>query len=512
MSAWVIAFATVVAATLIYRLFKLITVPSLPLPPGPRPWPIVGNLPHMGPAPHQGLAALAKTHGPLMHLRLGFVDVVVASSASVAEQFLKIHDANFCSRPCNSRTTYLTYNQQDLVFAPYGPRWRFLRKLSTVHMFSAKAMDDFRELRQEEVERLTCNLARSSSKVVNLRQLLNVCTTNILARIMIGRRIFSDNSSNCDPRADEFKSMVVDLMVLAGVFNIGDFIPCLDWLDLQGVKPKTKKLYERFDKFLTSILEEHKISKNEKHQDLLSVFLSLKETPQGEHQLIESEIKAVLGDMFTAGTDTSSSTVEWAITELIKNPRIMIQVQQELNVVVGQDRLVTELDLPHLPYLQAVVKETLRLHPPTPLSLPRFAENSCEIFNYHIPKGATLLVNVWAIGRDPKEWIDPLEFKPERFFPGGEKDDVDVKGNNFELIPFGAGRRICVGMSLGLKVVQLLIATLAHSFDWELENGADPKRLNMDETYGITLQKALPLFVHPHPRLSQHVYSSSSSL
>lgn len=209
--------------------------------------------------------------------------------------------------------------------------------------------------------------------------------------------------------------------------------------------------------------------------------------------------------MFVAGTDTPSSTVEWAIAELIKNPSIMVQLQQELTTVVGSDRLVTELDLPHLPYLQAVVKETLRLHPPTPLSLPRFAEESCEIFGYHIPKGATVLINVWAIARDPKEWVDPLEFKPERFLPGGEKVDVDIKGNNFEVIPFGAGRRICVGISLGIKMVQLLIATLAHAFDWELD-GLDPKNLNMDEVYGLTIQRKVPISVYPRPRLSPHIY------
>ncbi|RDX61345.1 Flavonoid 3'-monooxygenase, partial [Mucuna pruriens] len=362
----------------------------------------------------------------------------------------------------------------------------------------------------EEAESLTCKLARLDSKTVNLRQLLNVCTTNTLTRIMIGRRVFNDDNNSYDPRADEFKSMVVELMVLLGIFNIGDFIPALDWLYIQGVKTKTKKLHKRFDAFLTTILEEHKIVKNEKGQDLLSSLLSLIDTPQEGYKLVEPEIKAILGNMLIAGTDTSASTVEWAIAELIKNPRIMAKVQQELHIVVGQDRLVTELDLPYLPYLQAVVKETLRLHPPTPLSLPRVAEESCEIFNYHIPKGATLLVNVWAIGRDPKEWHDPLEFKPERFLLDSKKVDIDVRGNNFEVIPFGAGRRICVGMSLGLRVVQLLIAILTHAFDWELENKFDPKKLNMDEAYGLTLQRAQPLFVHPYPRLSQHVYSSSS--
>lgn len=210
--------------------------------------------------------------------------------------------------------------------------------------------------------------------------------------------------------------------------------------------------------------------------------------------------------MFAAGTDTSSSTTEWAIAELIRNPRLMVSIQKELDTVVGANRLVNEMDLAHLPYLEAVVKETFRLHPSTPLSLPRVANESCEIFNYHIPKGATLLVNVWAISRDPKEWSNPLEFKPERFLPGGEKFDVDIKGTNFEVIPFGAGRRICAGMSLGLRMVQLLTATLVHAFDWELENGLLPEKLNMDEAYGLTLQRGEPLLVHPRPRLAQHLY------
>nr|KYP40624.1 Flavonoid 3'-monooxygenase [Cajanus cajan] len=507
MSPWLIPFATIVVAILIYHLLKLKNGPSLPLPPGPRPWPIVGNLPHMGPAPHRSLTALAQTYGPLLYLRMGSTPMVVAASASVAEQFLKVHDLNFCNRPLNFRTTYLTYNKQDLAFAPYGPRWRLRRKISNLHMLSAKAVDDFSQLRQEEVKRLVHNLAiTSKSKAVKLGELLNICTTNTLTRVMIGRRLLKDDNSY-DPRANEFRSIVIDLLILLGVFNIGDFVPILDWLDLQGVRATTKNLHKRLDSFLTTILKEHKVFKNEQHQNLLSVLLLDKETHQEGEELLEQEIKAIFADILIAGTDTSSSTIEWAIAELIKNPQIMHRVQQELNIVVGQDRLVTELDLPNLPYLQAIVKETFRLHPPTPL----FAEESCEIFGYHIPKGATLLVNVWAIGRDPKEWLDPLVFKPERFLPGSEKANVDVKGNNFEVIPFGAGRRICSGVTLGLKVVQLLIATLAHAFDWELENGLDPKNLNMDEAYGLTLQRVVPLSAHPRPRLAKHVYSSLSS-
>lgn len=210
--------------------------------------------------------------------------------------------------------------------------------------------------------------------------------------------------------------------------------------------------------------------------------------------------------MFTAGTDTSSSTVEWAIAELIRHPKVLARVRQELDLVVGQDRLVMDSDLPQLTYFQAVIKETFRLHPSTPLSLPRMAAESCEIDGYHIPKGSTLLLNVWAIARDPKEWSEPLEFRPERFLPGGERPNADVRGNDFEVIPFGAGRRICAGMSLGLRMVQLLTATLVHAFDWKLADGMKPEELNMMEAFGLTLQRAVPLTVHPRPRLVRHLY------
>ncbi|KAM0010690.1 putative flavonoid 3'-monooxygenase [Helianthus debilis subsp. tardiflorus] len=187
---------------------------------------------------------------------------------------------------------------------------------------------------------------------------------------------------------------------------------------------------------------------------------------------------------------------------------ILKQAQKELDIVVGQDRLVTERDLGQLTIIQAITKETFRLHPPSAIALPRIASESCEVDRYYIPKGSTLLFNLWAIARDPKFWTDPLEFKPTRFLPGGEKSNVDIRGNDFEVMPFGAGRRMCVGMSLGLRMTQLLIATLVQSFDWELANGLEPEKLNMDESYGLTLQKAEPLMVHPKPRLAPHVYQS----
>ncbi|XP_072978874.1 flavonoid 3'-monooxygenase CYP75B137 [Typha angustifolia] len=468
----------------------------LPIPPGPKGWPILGNLPQMGPKPHHTLQSLSKTYGPLFRLRFGSVEVVVASSASIAAQFLKVHDANFSSRPKNSGAEHVAYNYQDLVFAPYGPRWRWLRKLCSVHLFSAKALDDLRPIRESELSRMVWTLAQRAGPV-NLGEAANVCATNALARATVGRRVFEEGEE-----AREFKEMVVELMKLAGVLNVGDFVPGIAWMDLQGVVGKMKRLHKRYDDFLDGIIAERR--NNMGGNDLLSVLLRLKD--DDGHNVTDIDIKALFLNLFTAGTDTSSSTVEWGLAELIRHPDLLKKAQLELDSVVGRDRLVSESDLPNLPFMQAIIKETFRLHPSTPLSLPRTATESCEITGYYIPKGATLLVNVWAIARDPTSWPDPLEFRPARFFSGGPQERMDVKGNDFELIPFGAGRRICAGMSLGFKMVQFMTATLVHAFDWALPKGQSPENLDMEEAYGLTLQRAVPLKVHAMPRLAREAY------
>nr|AHL83556.1 flavonoid-3'-hydroxylase [Iris x hollandica] len=478
------------------------------LPPGPRGWPVLGNLPQLGTKPHQTLAAMSKLYGPLFRLRFGSVDVVVAASSTVAAQFLRTYDANFSNRPPNSGAEHVAYNYQDLVFAPYGPRWRMLRKLCALHLFSLKALDDLRLVRQGEVAALAANLHRHAANghpPVNLGRALNVCATNALARAMLGRKVFTEEEGRGE--ADEFKEMVVELMKLAGVFNVGDFVPWLGWLDLQGVVGKMKRLHRRYDTFFDRVIEEHQSVAKAGAPDLLSVLIRLKEDADGDGgKLTNTDIKALLLNLFTAGTDTSSSTVEWALVELIRHPDILRKAQEELDSVVGRERLVSESDLPNLPVLQAVVKETLRLHPSTPLSLPRMSSEECVIGGYRIPKHATPLVNVWAIGRDPSVWTDPLEFRPARFLPGGEREHVDVRGNDFEVIPFGAGRRICAGMSLGIRMVQLMTATIVHAFDWTLPGGFKPEHLDMEEAYGLTLQRAVPLDLHPVPRLLKQSY------
>lgn len=300
----------IIVATTILAAFLLLVL-LLPgrrrgkLPPGPRPWPILGNLPHLGPAPHQTLAAMATNYGPLLGLQLGSIPVVAATSARTAALFLKVHDAKFASRPPNAGSKHIAYNGQDLVFAPYGPRWRALRKICSLHLFSGKALSDFRLVREEEVAALVGSLLRRRAdggdqdvNVVNLSELLNVCTANALGRALMGWRVFEEVGGK---DAGEFKEMVVEAMVLAGVFNIGDFIPVLDWFDLQGVVGKMKRLHRRFDVFLGRIVDEHRARCSHRHDDMLSVLMGIQsgdghgaDDGGWEGGLSDTEIKALL--------------------------------------------------------------------------------------------------------------------------------------------------------------------------------------------------------------------------
>lgn len=202
--------------------------------------------------------------------------------------------------------------------------------------------------------------------------------------------------------------------------------------------------------------------------------------------------------MVTAGMDTVAITVEWALAELIRNPQVQRKAQAELDAVIGTDRVLTELDFPRLPYLAAITKESLRLHPPTPLMLPHKCTQHVKIQGYDIPQGTVVHCNVYVIARDPAVWTDPLAFKPERFI---EQEDVDIKGHDFRVLPFGAGRRVCPGAQLGLNMAQLLIGRLLHQFSWAPPPGVDPKDISLEERSGIVAYMAASLEAVATPRL-----------
>ncbi|PIA28246.1 hypothetical protein AQUCO_07200120v1 [Aquilegia coerulea] len=471
------------------------------LPPGPNGWPVLGALPLLGTMPHVALAEMSKKYGPVMYLKLGARGMVVASTPDAARAFLKTLDLNFSNRPTDAGSTHLAYNRQDMVFADYGPKWKLLRKLSNLHMLGGKAIEDWTAVRRIELGYMLQAMYESSHKgeVVVVPEMLALAMANMIGQVILSRRVFVSKGTE----SNEFKDMVVELMTSAGLFNIGDFIPSIAWMDMQGIVGRMKNLHKKFDALLDKMFKEHRATRNDRKDkpDFLDVLMNNMNNP-GEEKLSDTNIKALLLNLFSAGTDTSSSSIEWALTEMINNPSILRRAHAEMDRVIGRNRRLEESDIPNLPYLQAICKESFRKHPSTPLNLPRVSREPCEVNGYYIPKGTRLSVNIWAIGRDPNVWENPLEFNPDRFL--NEKNaKIDPRGNNFELIPFGSGRRICAGVRMGIVLVEYILGTLVHSFDWKLPDG---EKLNMDEAFGLALQKAVPLAAVVTSRLLPSAY------
>ncbi|CAA7395619.1 unnamed protein product [Spirodela intermedia] len=481
-----------------------------PPPPGPRPWPIVGSLHLIGELPHRSIHELSRKYGPIMQLYLGSQRVVVGSSVEMAREFLKKQDLVFASRPRTAAGKYTTYNYSDIAWAPYGPYWRQARKLCLTELFSAKRLDSYEYIRLEETQRMLARLAGATTggAAVLLKDHLNLLSLSVISRMTLGKTYIGEEAAMDVVSPEEFKKMLDELFLLNGVLNIGDMIPWLDFLDLQGYVRRMKALSVKFDAFLDRVLEEHEDRRGRAGPefvpaDMVDVLLQLADDPNLSVKLTRDGVKGFTQDMIAGGTETSAVTVEWAMAEILRRPEIFEKAWEELDRVVGRERCVEEKDIPNLPFIESIVKETMRLHPVVPMLIPRYSREDTTVAGYHVPAGTEVLVNVWTIGRDPAVWDSPEEFRPERF----EGRSVDVKGHDFELLPFGAGRRMCPGYQLGLKMVQSSLANLLHGFRWRLPEGAAPEDLNMEELFGLTTPKKIPLEVVAELRLASQVYS-----
>eukprot|EP01018_Ginkgo_biloba_P040222 Gb_16073 [translate_table: standard] len=483
--------AVVVAASWI--LYQMRTKKNLP--PGPRPLPFIGNLHMLGKLPYRTLRALSEKYGPLMFLRLGSVPTVVASSPEMAREFLKTHDIVFANRPDTSGGKIMMYNNTNVAYAPYGSYWREIRKVCVLQLLSPKRLESCQFAREEEVSLMIQSILEEGvkkSNPVNVSKAVSALSTDIICRMAFGRKYSSEAFDNRG-----FKAVIQEYFFLMGTTNIGDVIPSLAWMDLQGIVRRQKNIHKILDDFFEKIIEEHSNVQNDvDHRDFVDVLLAVSKDNDMEIKLTRDNIKAIILDLLVAGTDTSSNVLEWAMSEVLKNPSLTKKLQEELERVVGHDRKLEECDLPRLQYLEAVVKETMRLHPPVPLLLPHESSESCTVSGYELPRKTRVLINAWAIARDPKLWDDAEIFKPDRFVGSS----IDVRGQDLELIPFGSGRRGCPGMQLGITVVQLALAQLLHCFDWKLPDGMDGQDLDMTEEFGLTTPRASDLIAVPTPR------------
>ncbi|XP_060180785.1 geraniol 8-hydroxylase-like isoform X2 [Lycium barbarum] len=399
MDYYTLVLGSIFALSFLYTLAKLCSRGNKKLPPGPSPWPIIGNLHLLGAKPHISLANLAKLYGPIMSLKLGQITTVVISSSTIAKQVLKHQDQVFSGRFVPNALQAHNHYKFSVAWLPVCPQWRTLRRILNTKIFSSNRLDANQHLRSQKVKELLayCEKCSQEGKALDVGQTAFKTNLNLLSNTLFSKDL-------ADPFSDS-------------------------------------------------------------------------------------------KDLFGAGTDTTTSTLEWAMTEILKQPRIMKKAQAELAEIIGKGKPIEEIDVSRLSYLQCIIKETLRMHPPVPLLLPRRVEQDVELCDYIIPKGSQVLVNVWAIGRDSTFWDDPLVFKPERFW----SSDLDMRGKDFELLSFGAGRRICPGLPLALRMVPVMLGSLLNSFNWKLEADIEPMELDMEEKFGITLAKAHPLRAIPSP-------------
>ncbi|CAN6312681.1 unnamed protein product [Urochloa humidicola] len=503
-------FLTVVlaAALFVVAILRLRPTRKYKLPPGPRPWPVIGNLNLIGLLPHHSIHKLSARYGPLMSLQFGSFPAVVASSPDMARFFLKTRDVAFIDRPKTAAGKYTTYNYSGLFASPYGAYWRHGRKLWQTELFNARRLASLEHVRAEEVRSMLSDLrAAAGRQVVALREHLYMVNLNVISRMVLGRKYVVDGVGS--PVApEEFRRLIDEQFVLNGALNDGDMIPWLGWLDPQGYVKRMKRLAKVFDRFLEHLLDEHNERRRREGEefvatDMVDVLLELADDPNLEVPIERDDVKAFTLDLIGGGTDTSAVTVEWAMSELLRNPKVIAKATEELERVIGRDRLVAEEDIPNLPYMEAIVKETMRLHPVAPLLTPRLSREDVSVGRYGIPAGTRILINIWAIGRDPAVWEAPMDFLPERFTGSG----VDVKGQDFELLPFGSGRRMCPGIGLGLKMVHMILANLLHAFAWRLPDGVAAEELSMEETFGLTVPRMVPLLAVAEPRLPAHIYA-----
>ncbi|KAL1215999.1 Cytochrome P450 71B7 [Cardamine amara subsp. amara] len=469
------------------------------LPPGPQKLPIIGNLHNLNGLPHTCFRNLSQKFGPVMLLRFGFVPVVVISSKEGAEEALKTHDLECCSRPETVATRMISYNFKDIGFAPYGEEWKALRKLVVMELLNVKKFKSFRSIREEENNLMVKKLMESAltRSPVNLKKTLFTLIASSICKLAFGVNIhkceFIDEH-NVEELVHKFELLIDGIA-------FSDFFPGVGWLmdRISGQNKTLNNVFSELDIFFQNVLDEHLkpgriVSESPDVVDVMVDLMKKQEKDEDSFKLTTDHLKGIISDIFLAGVNTSAVTLSWAMTELIRNPRVMKKVQDEIRTKLGDNKeIITEDDLTKLDYFKLVVKETFRLHPAAPLLLPRETMSQVKIQGYDIPAKTQMIINIYSIARDPKLWTNPDEFNPERFLD----NVIDYKGLNFELLPFGSGRRICPGMMMGITNVELGLLNLLYFFDWGLPEGKTMKDIDLEETGSIIISKKTTLELVP---------------
>ncbi|CAN4125030.1 unnamed protein product [Withania somnifera] len=472
------------------------------------------------------MMSFCEKYGPLVYLRLGNVDAITTNDPEIIREILVQQDDAFASRPRTVAAVHLAYGCGDVALAPLGPKWKRMRRICMEHLLTTKRLESFAKHRADEAQSLVKDVWAKAQKghIVNLREILGAFSLNNVTRMLLGKQYFGAESSG-PQEAMEFMHVTHELFSLLGVIYLGDYLPLWRCIDPYGYEKKMREVEKRIDDFHMRIIEEHRKKKGNKNNvdddegemDFVDVLLSLPGEDEGDgngkQHMDDVEIKALIQDMIAAATDTSAVTNEWAMAEVIKHPHVLKKIQEELDVVVGPGRMVTESDLIHLKYLRCVVRETFRMHPAGPFLIPHESIRDTKINGYYIPAKTRVFINTHGLGRNTKIWDNVDEFRPERHLPPNDDDEKNIinrveisHGPDFKILPFSAGKRKCPGAPLGVKLVLTALARLFHCYDWSPPNGVKPEDIDTNEVYGMTMPKAKPLIAVAKPRLPAHWY------
>jgi len=436
---------------------------------------------------------------------------LVVSNWEIVKECFTTNDKAFANRPKALALELLGYNYAMFGFSPYGPYWRQVRKMAMLEVLSNHRLEMLEHIREAEVndsiKEIFELLGKKNKVFVEMERWFGYTTLNMVSRMVVGKRFGGATTKYEKEGNDQCRKALREFFDLTGTFVVADALPYLRWLDIGGYEKAMKKTAKELDRMVGEWLQEHKQRKlfggmKERH-DFMDVLLSTV-TDENEISSYDADtiIKATCLALILAATDTTTVTLIWALSLLLNNRETLKKAQQELDIQVGRERQVKESDVKNLEYLQAILKETMRLYPAAPLLVPHESLEDCTLAGYNIPSGTRLLVNVPKLHQDPSVWVDPTEFRPERFLTTHK--DVDVKGQHFELIPFGSGRRMCPGISFALQVTQLTLATLLHAF--EIATPSD-EPVDMTEKVGLTNLKATSLEVNLTPRLAAQAYA-----
>nr|AGN54072.1 cytochrome P450 monooxygenase [Artemisia annua] len=476
-------------------------------------WPIVGHLNLFGGLSnplHKILGSMAVKYGPIFTIQLGVRQVLVVNSWDIAKEIFTTHDAIVSSRPKFTAAKILGYDYAMFGVSPYGPYWREMRKITSLELLSARRLEQLKYVRVSELKNSIKNLYElwgerrdgQGKALVVMNKWLGELNMNVMLRMVVGKRLSGATDAEED-EMNKFQVVVRKFFDFLGLFVVADTLPYLGWLDLGGHEKAMKRVAKEIDFIIGKWLCEHREKRDSieamGEKDFLDLMISALETADLGDYNADTIIKSTCLDIIASSVDTITVMLTWTLSLLLNNPDALKKAQEEIDRHVEKDRQVEDSDIDKLVYLQAIVKETLRLYPAAPLGAPREFSNDCTVAGYHIPKGTWLMVNISNLQRDAEIWSAPAEFRPERFLTETHMH-VDFRGRNFELIPFGAGRRYCPGTAFSAQMLHIVLATLLHNFDMSVLND---EPVDMTESVGLINAKTSPLEVQIVPRLSR---------